>query len=288
MTGKWKQPKWKENPRAGSYYQPSYNISPTCYTPVIVSGKHFRDGSGDQSERVIVPMRWALVPSWYKGKEDQYLNLSNCRSEGMLEKPSFRGAFTHGRRCVVVADGFYEWQRSIKPSQPYFCYSYNNKPGFAKTEEKCTESWNETSGWSGRQLLTMAGIFDVWKSTSGCVLYSYSVITVDAPPSFSSIHHRIPALLDGDDEVRDWLNFSEVPNKKACSLCRPNADILAWHKVSTIVNNSRNQTSECVKVLSEIKSEPKQQTLMDTWIVKSPKKRPSDENTVKDNKFLKK
>ena len=105
----------------------------------------------------------------------------------------------------------------------------------------------ETEEWTGKRLLTMAGIFDVWKRhDSAYPLYSFTVITVDVHYKLSWTHDRMPAIPNGDEEVNAWLDYESVPLKKALNLIR-STDCVQWHAVSSLVNNSRNQSEECVK-----------------------------------------
>ena len=98
-------------------------------------------------------------------------------------------------------------------------------------------------GW---RLLTMAGIFDCWEPPKGGEpLYTYTIITVDASEDVSFIHHRMPAILDGDEAIEKWLDFAEVPTREAMKLIRP-AENIAFHPVSTFVNSVRNDTPECL------------------------------------------
>ncbi|GIY73966.1 abasic site processing protein HMCES [Caerostris extrusa] len=107
-------------------------------------------------------MRWDLVPSWFKGNlQECPLKTNNCRHESILEKPTFKGAASAGRRCIVLADGFYEWKEiGNKKKQPYFIYFPQEKEVFMQSRD----SFSEEGEWKGPRLLTMAGLFDVWIS----------------------------------------------------------------------------------------------------------------------------
>ncbi|NXO82813.1 HMCES protein, partial [Sitta europaea] len=205
----------------------------------------------DSSERVLMDMRWGLVPSWFKQDNPSKLqfNTCNCRSDTMMSKSSYKGALLKGKRCVVLADGFYEWQQQSGGKQPYFIYFPQTKDGTDKEMEGDEE-------WKGWRLLTMAGIFDCWEPPGGGeTLYTYTIITVDASKDVSFIHHRqvragegvaeMPAILDGDEAIRKWLDFAEVPAQEAVKLIQPTENIV-FHPVSTFVNNIRNNTPECV------------------------------------------
>uniref|UniRef100_A0ABI7WWI1 Abasic site processing protein HMCES n=1 Tax=Felis catus TaxID=9685 RepID=A0ABI7WWI1_FELCA len=247
--GRERLPEWKDPDK----YCPSYNTSPQSNSPVLLSRLHFEKGA-DPSERIIAPMRWGLVPSWFKEDDPSKLqfNTTNCRSDTIMEKRSFKVPLGKGRRCVVLADGFYEWQRRQGTShkQPYFIYFPQ-----AKTEEsgstdvvESPEHWKKV--WDNWRLLTMAGIFDCWEPPEGGdLLYSYTIITVDSCKSLNDIHPRMPAILDGEEEVSKWLDFGEVSTQEALKLIHPTENI-TFHAVSSVVNDSGNNTPECVTPIS--------------------------------------
>lgn len=218
-------------------------------------------------------MRWGLVPSWFKQDNPSKLqfNTSNCRSDTMLSKSSYKGALLKGKRCVVLADGFYEWQQQSGGKQPYFIYFPQSKDA----TDKETEGDEEWKGW---RLLTMAGIFDCWEPPGGGeMLYTYTIITVDASKDVSFIHHRMPAILDGDEAIRKWLDFAEVPTQEAVKLIQPTENIV-FHPVSTFVNNIRNNTPECVAAIElgakkEVKATPSNKGMLG-WLKKSQESSP--------------
>uniref|UniRef100_A0A8C9EHS7 Abasic site processing protein HMCES n=1 Tax=Pavo cristatus TaxID=9049 RepID=A0A8C9EHS7_PAVCR len=235
--GRRQQPEWVREER----YRPSYNKGPQSCGPVLLSRKHVQQDA-DSSERVLMDMRWGLVPSWFKEDDPSKMQFktSNCRSDTMLSKSSYKGPLLKGKRCVVLADGFYEWQQCSGGKQPYFIYFPQSKKHPAEEEEDSDEEWR---GW---RLLTMAGIFDCWEPPAGGEpLYTYTIITVDASKDVSFIHHRMPAILDGDEAIEKWLDFAEVPTQEAMKLIRPTENI-AFHPVSTFVNSVRNDTPECL------------------------------------------
>lgn len=272
------QPRWKNND--SSKYSPSYNISPQSHTPVLVSGKHCPTTPDKpepcDDERELQVMKWGLVPSWHRGDPETFgYKMNNARIESITEKKSFKGPLQNGRRCVVLAEGFYEWQEGKgSQKQPYFIYFKENvKP----------EDIIDVDGQHGtKPLLTMAGLFDVWKSPSEEEpLYSYSVITLEAVPPFNTIHHRVPAILKDDEAVGQWLDYENIGYEQALKLLSPNQDCLDWHPVSTAVNNSRYKEPDCIKPLDlsliEKKAEKRKIT---NWFQKSPKKRESSSRTA--------
>ncbi|NXF14801.1 HMCES protein, partial [Rhodinocichla rosea] len=271
--GRHRQPEWVRQER----YQPSYNKGPQSSGPVLLSRRHLHQDA-DSSERVLMDMRWGLVPSWFKQDNPSKLqfNTSNCRSDTMLSKSSYKGALLKGKRCVVLADGFYEWQQQSGGKQPYFIY-------FPQTKDATDKEMEGDEEWKGWRLLTMAGIFDCWEPPGGGeMLYTYTIITVDASKDVSFIHHRqvragrgiagMPAILDGDEAIRKWLDFAEVPTQEAVKLIQPTENIV-FHPVSTFVNNIRNNTPECVAPIElgakkEVKATPSNKVMLG-WLKKS-------------------
>ncbi|NXI17819.1 HMCES protein, partial [Irena cyanogastra] len=282
--GQHRQPEWVRQER----YQPSYNKGPQSSGPVLLSRRHLHQDA-DSSERVLMDMRWGLVPSWFKQDNPSKLqfNTSNCRSDTMLSKSSYKGALLKGKRCVVLADGFYEWQQQSGGKQPYFIY-------FPQTKDTMDKEMEGDEEWKGWRLLTMAGIFDCWEPPGGGeMLYTYSIITVDASKDVSFIHHRqvragkgvagMPAILDGDEAIRKWLDFAEVPTQEAVKLIQPTENIV-FHPVSTFVNNIRNNTPECVAPIElgakkEVKATPSNKVMLG-WLKSSqegsPRKKEND------------
>ncbi|XP_060095690.1 abasic site processing protein HMCES [Heteronotia binoei] len=269
--GRTRYPDWKNADK----YSPSYNKCPQSNNPVLLSQQHFEKDSSS-SERVLVAMRWGLIPAWFKEDDPSKMqyNTSNCRSDTMMEKLSYKGPLLKGKRCVVLADGYYEWQQRNGQKQPYFIY-------FPQiVQEKIREPDIEDEDPDGQRLLTMAGVFDCWEPPNGGeALYSYTIITVEASKSVNSIHHRMPAILDGDEAIGKWLDFAEIPTQEALKFIQP-IENLAFHPVSTVVNNSRNNTPECIAPIQlDLKKETKisaSSKMMMNWLTSRPKKEEGD------------
>ncbi|XP_024148277.1 abasic site processing protein HMCES isoform X1 [Oryzias melastigma] len=265
-----RQPRWKDGDR--EKYRPSYNKSPQSMSPVLVSQRHF-DESAPADECVLASMRWGLIPSWFKENDPSKMqySTSNCRSENILQKKSYKDPLLKGQRCVILADGFYEWQKLEKNKQPFFIYFPQTRTPDQDPEDHQTKSVEGAPPeWTGWKLLTMAGLFDCWTPPDGGeALYSYSIITVNASPNLQSIHNRMPAVLDGEEEVRRWLDFGKVKSLDAMSLLQ-SKNILTFHPVSSVVNNSRNNNPECLQPLDlNSKKEPRptaSSRMMTSWL----------------------
>ncbi|XP_040889738.1 abasic site processing protein HMCES [Toxotes jaculatrix] len=297
--GQRRQPRWRDGD--ADKYRPSYNKNPQSMSPVLLSQRHF-DESAPADECVLALMRWGLVPSWFKEDHPSkmHYSTSNCRSENILEKKSYKHPMVNGQRCVILADGFYEWKKQEKNKQPFFIYFPQTQRSsqekvkdqgdpMASARKKSTETAEEASlglteggqapgEWTGWKLLTMAGLFDCWTPPGGGEpLYSYSIITVNASPNLQNIHDRMPAILNGEEEVRRWLDFGQVKSLDALKLLQPK-NILTFHPVSSLVNNTRNNSPECLQPVDlGSKKEPKptgSSKMMKTWLTSSsPSKR---------------
>ncbi|KAK0053824.1 embryonic stem cell-specific 5-hydroxymethylcytosine-binding protein-like isoform X1 [Biomphalaria pfeifferi] len=307
-NGTRKQPHWVDAPGGQKYY-PSYNKAPTSFNPVLTSSQHFvKPDIKSERDRILMPMKWGMTPSWYHG--DPYkvpYETNNCRAEGMLDKKTYKVALKKGYRCVVLADGFFEWQTTKEGKQAflfYFPQPETVKFPFSvldtskkelkehQPSETCINSELKGEGYtdvgepkvkqefkdensgdytvvekSGPRLLTMAGVFDVWDPHDGSPpLYSYSVITVSASSDMAWCHHRMPAILTTDEEIQDWLDFSNVPLDKAVSLIKPQV-CLTYHPVSKAVNSSKCQSEDCVKPIELGKSKSNASSnLMLNWL----------------------
>lgn len=193
-------------------WQPRYNIAPSQPIAAILENK----------SKNIEFLRWGLVPSW--AKDITIGNrLINARSETIMEKPSFKNAFKH-RRCLILADGFYEWKKSSSKgglSTPYYFY-LNEKQPFA-----------------------LAGIWEIWQSPDGSEIWSTAIITCDANEIVKPVHERMPVVLD-KDEMFDWLEDRTEPELVNMMSPYP-AEKMKSHQVGKAVNSPFNDVSECIQ-----------------------------------------
>ena len=209
-------------------FKPSYNMCPKMLCPVIILNNHLSDENKiNTKKRVIVPMQWGLIPNWYKGDLNQFkLHTINCRCETLDTKPSFRNSIKNGRRCVILAQGFFEWTKGTH-KQPYYIHSNaldENNPNFDK-------------------LIKIAGIFDTCKKDEELV-YTFSIITIDSKnSSINWIHDRVPLILETEDEINEWLNYDEYSFEEAKELFKPAKSII-YHAVSDVINNPLHDTAE--------------------------------------------
>ncbi|MGE3803253.1 MAG: SOS response-associated peptidase [Gemmataceae bacterium] len=197
--------------------EPRFNIAPTQQV-AAVRLKHAQPG------RELVRLRWGLVPSWADDLKIGY-KLINARAESAATKPAFRSAFKQ-RRCLIAADGFYEWQKlDAKHKQPFFIHLKSDDP------------------------FAFAGLWEHWTAADGEIVESCSILTTEANEVMQPLHDRMPVILP-PAEYEAWLNPAAKPPALQ-ELLRPySKNDLTAHPVSTLVNNARNENPRCVEELN--------------------------------------
>ena len=182
-------------------HQASYNISPTQNAPVVFE---------ENNKRILKNMRWGLIPSW--AKDNSFASkLINARSETIADKPSFKNLITTNR-CVVLANGYYEWVNVDNKKHPYFIYSEENT------------------------MISMAGLWTEWKD-----VISFTIITKKSDLSISHLHHRMPLILQEEkidsylDKRNTFDDFVKFDDMK-----------LKYHQVSNLVNSPKNNNASCI------------------------------------------
>lgn len=188
---------------------PRYNVAPTQDIPVIVE----REGGG----RAFELHRWGIVPSWSKSVASAGARYINARSETVASSPVFRNSFLR-RRCIIPADGFYEWRREGKRKQPFLIHTPADAP------------------------LAFAGLWAPWKDeATGNWLLSASVVTTSANATVSALHNRMPVILDGEAWPL-WLDPDLRDEALLLSLLDPAPDsLLELRPASPLVNNANNE-----------------------------------------------
>jgi putative SOS response-associated peptidase YedK len=185
-------------------YQPRWNAAPTSKLPVVVSAA---------GSRILTLMRWGLIPSWAKDSKLGYSTF-NARAETLATRAAFRGAWQAGRRCLVLADGYYEWRDTDK--QPFAVALANRGP------------------------MTLAGLWDEWRSPAGERVKSFAIITTTGNALLAPLHDRMPAVIppDGWD---DWLGENSMNEGVVKTLLRPYpGQAMAFWAVDRRVGNVRN------------------------------------------------
>jgi len=193
-------------------WNPRYNIAPTQPVPVI--RQHPKE-----PRRELSLMRWGLIPSWAKDMSGAAMMI-NARSETAATKPAFRDPLAN-RRCLIPADGFYEWQRAGKAKQPY-CFEVNYGALFA-----------------------FAGLWDRWKDPNEQWIKSCSILTTTPNAVTSSVHDRMPVILDPDCYDL-WLDPGMHDMRAVSDMLKPyDARMMRCYPVSSRVNSVANDDAEC-------------------------------------------
>ena len=193
--------------------QPSWNAAPGQNLPVIID----EDGTLE-----LRPMYWGLIPRWVKPGDKPKVTPINARSETIAEKPMFRN-LVKNHRCLIPANGFYEWRRTGGPKQPYFIHLHD------------------------QPIMLFAGLFDYRRDEAGERQGSYTILTGAANDTVAEIHDRMPIILHPDD-VATWLDpdISEIGPLEP--LLQPIADgEIEMYPIGTAVNNVRNNGPELIE-----------------------------------------
>lgn len=192
-------------------FEASYNIAPT--DPIVVV-------TAEEGRRAAGVYRWGLIPFW--AKEIGRFSTINARAETLTEKPAFRTPFKK-RRCLVPANGYYEWQARPGGRQPYYIHAADD------------------------DLLAFAGLWDTWRSPEGESLRSATIIVTGANTDTRAIHERMPVILARKD-WDDWLDSGNEDTKALSALLAPAPEhVLAAYPVSTTVNSPENDSPECIR-----------------------------------------
>jgi putative SOS response-associated peptidase YedK len=202
-------------------YEPRYNIAPTQDVPIVRNSPFVGDGQAGAAVRELVLARWGLVPFWAKDISTGN-RMINARAETVAETPAFRAAFRK-RRCLVPADGFYEWKKSEGAKQPWFIRARSGEP------------------------LAFAGLWELWDAKGVELrLQTCTIITTRANAFMAPLHARMPAVLQADAR-EPWLD-ADTPASELLGLLQPRDDdsLEAW-PVSRKVNSPFNEAPELIE-----------------------------------------
>jgi putative SOS response-associated peptidase YedK len=188
-----------------------YNVAPTQPIPIV------RLQSG---QRHFALVRWGLVPAWVKDPKTFTLVI-NARGESVLDKPAFRNAMKR-RRCLVPADGFYEWKRTGDAKQPYFVRLRSGAP------------------------FAFAGLWETWTGPNGEEMDTAAIVTTAANRTIADIHDRMPVMLT-PDAFDLWLDCDRVDDRTAAAAIAPlSDDAVEAHPVSDAVNRVANDNPDLI------------------------------------------
>lgn len=193
--------------------RPRYNIAPTQSVVAVTSSL---DG-----ERTLSLFQWGLIPSWARDPSIGS-RLINARAETVATKPSFRSAIKC-RRCLIVADGFYEWKKHERHKQPYYIRMRNGTP------------------------FAFAGLWERWQGATGDAVDSCTIITTEPNSLLADLHHRMPVILDRAD-YGAWLDPNRGADQQILALLRPCPDEpMEAYPVTTHVNRPANDDRSCIE-----------------------------------------
>ena len=207
---------------------PRYNIAPSERIPVIIQ---------ENGLRLLKIMEWGLIPYWSKKQKP----MINARIETVAEKPTFCNALKKSR-CLIPANGFFEWTKENSEKQPYFICLKN------------------------KSSMAFAGLWEDWISLEGDTKRTFAILTTEANSFVKKIHHRMPIILT-QKNFGEWLNFTDTSLKNFISTCN-SEQLQAW-KVSKKVNISTFDNPKCLKkipsgkILNDIFLSQKQGSLFD-------------------------
>lgn len=198
-------------------FPPRYNVAPTQPIPVV------RLNSGKRSFAL---MRWGFVPAWAKDPKTFSL-LVNARGESVLDKPAFRNAMRR-RRCLVPADGFYEW-RHVAPKRPYFVRPKSGEP------------------------IAFAGLWETWTGPNGEEVDTAAIVTTRANRMLAGIHDRMPVIVP-PEAFSLWLDCAKADATTAAALIAPAPEsLLECYEISPLVNRVANDNASLIAPLTDIK-----------------------------------
>lgn len=190
---------------------PRFNIAPSQPIALITN----------ENPQALTFHQWGLIPSWAKDPKIGY-KMINARAETAAEKPAFRAAFRR-RRCLIPADGFFEWQKREKGKVPMFIHLQD------------------------RSVFAFAGLWEVWYSPEGDEIHTATILTTDANDFMAPIHDRMPVILRRED-YETWLAPDEQKSDRLLPLLRPfDSSQMAAYAVSTFVNSPANDTPEVIE-----------------------------------------
>jgi putative SOS response-associated peptidase YedK len=197
-----------------------FNIAPTQGVLAVVD---------DQAERRIEPLRWGLVPRWAKDLKVGY-RMINARAETLEERSAYRGLFRHSKhRCLILADGYYEWQKPEDPKQPRRPLHFSLERG----EPFC-----------------FAGLWTRWRAPDGELVPSCTIVTCEANELARPIHERMPVILADADAWEAWLDPT-VDAGAARELLVPFAsEQMVVRPANPVVNSGRHEGADCLVALA--------------------------------------
>jgi putative SOS response-associated peptidase YedK len=197
-------------------FPPRHNIAPTQPVPVVII---------DHGKRRFFLMRWGLIPAWVKDPRNFTL-LINARAETAREKPAFKNAMKR-RRCLIPADGYYEWHTAGARKLPFFIHRRDGAP------------------------VGLAALAETWIGPNGEEVDTVAILTAAASGDLAGLHHRVPVTIDPADFER-WLDCAAHDVADVMALLKsPQPGVFAWYEVSTRVNSVANDDAQLVLPITD-------------------------------------
>ncbi len=197
-------------------FSPAYNIAPTQEILIVLAEERYK----------LIRSRWGFIPPWSKEANTGY-KMINARAETLADKPSFKSAIRK-HRCLVVADGFYEWKQEGKEKKPFYIHLKSGRPfGFA-------------------------GLYSYWQSPDGGLICTSTIITTDANSMMAPIHKRMPAIIPAGKRG-EWLDPELLDERRIMHLLVPYAaDELEAYNVSGRVNSPNNNSPDNLRPVQPV------------------------------------
>ncbi|MCC6543965.1 MAG: SOS response-associated peptidase [Nitrospirae bacterium] len=199
-------------------FSPAYNIAPSQEILIVLF----------EGDRKLIKCRWGFIPPWAKDMHIGY-KMINARAETLSEKPIFKSAIRR-HRCLVVADGFYEWEKVGKEKKPYYIHLKSGRPfGFA-------------------------GLYSYWQTPDDSLICTGTIITTNANSLLEPIHNRMPVIIP-EDSRSEWLNPDIQDERRILPLLTPyDSENMEAYRVSTVVNSPGNDSPDNIKSYQELEA----------------------------------
>jgi putative SOS response-associated peptidase YedK len=199
---------------------PRYNVAPGQDVIAIINdGKKNRVGL----------LRWGFLPSFAKDEKLAY-SMINAKSETLTEKPAYQEAFK-SKRCIILADGFYEWKKDKSDKKPLYIHQKD------------------------KSLFPMAGLWSTWSKEDGTKVHTCTIVTTEANQLMEPIHDRMPVILEAESK-KLWLNPFEKNTNTLSKILKPyDSNLMTYYPVSTLVNAAKNDSKACIiedKTMSQL------------------------------------
>jgi putative SOS response-associated peptidase YedK len=197
---------------------PRYNIAPSQPVPIVRQ---------QGPRRSVAVVRWGLVPFWAKDGSIGY-KMINARSETVMQRPAFRNCF-FTRRCLIPADGFYEWSKLQKEKRPFHL------------------------GMTDNSVFAFAGLWDSWRAPDGIPLESCTILTTTPNSLVADLHNRMPVILPRD-QYEMWLSAPPSDAARLANVLKPfDSSLMKRYEVSSLINSPKNDSADCVVPVQSVR-----------------------------------